>query len=93
MQPSANSSKSHMGRNVAIVVVLLAFFFLVPVFPYTFASASFLGVSAQATGSVSLSYPVFHCGMVVNVQASASFQGFSASQSKTNPGWVCGRNG
>lgn len=82
-----------MGRNVTILAVLLVVFFLVPVIPYTFASSSFLGVNVQATGDVSSSYAVFHCGMVVNVQASASFQGYSTSRTPTNPGWVCNGGG
>jgi hypothetical protein len=74
--------------------VILLLFFLVPVVPYTFASGSFLGVNVQATGEVSLSFALFHCGMVVNVQASGSFLGASvASYSQGNPGFVCNGNG
>ena len=78
-----------MGRNATILAALLIVFFLVPVIPYTFASFSFLGVTSHATGDVSFSYVVFHCGTVVNVQASASFLGQSASRPTSNPGWVC----
>jgi hypothetical protein len=82
-----------LGRNVAILGVLLIVFFLVPVIPYTFASYSFLGATSQATGDVSLSYAAFHCGIVVNVQASTSFAGYSASRATSNPGWDCDGSG
>ena len=90
MQPSGvPQSQSHGGRNIAVLFVLLLVFFLLPVFPFTFASYSFLGTNAQATGDVSLSFALFHCGIVVNVQATGSFLGFNAGYSLGNPGFVC----
>ena len=81
--------QSHTGRNIAILVILLFVFFLLPVVPYTFASYSFLGANSQATGYVSPSYAVFHCGMVVDVQASSSYAGYSYNSATSNPGWTC----
>lgn len=93
-QSTMSQSKSHTGRNVGALFVLVLLFFFLPVVPYTFASYSFLGTNAQATGSVSLSFVLLHCGMVVNVQASGSFLGSSVgSYSYGNPGFVCNGSG
>ena len=94
VQSATPQGKSHTGRNIAILFVLLLLFFLLPVVPYTFASYSFLGGNAQATGDVSMSFALFHCGMVVNVQATGSFAGYTIeSYSAGNPGWVCNGSG
>jgi hypothetical protein len=91
--PASSRATSHAGRNIAIVFVLLLLFFLVPVVPYNFVNYTYLGTGVQATGDVSMSFAVFHCGMVVNVQASGSFLGFTSSYSLGSPGWVCNGSG
>jgi hypothetical protein len=93
-RPMTSQSHSHTGRNIAALFFLLLLFFLLPVVPYTFASYSFLGTNAQATGDVSLSFVLLHCGMVVNVQASGSFLGSNVgSYSYGSPGFVCNGSG
>ncbi|MDG6914250.1 MAG: hypothetical protein JRN14_03225 [Nitrososphaerota archaeon] len=92
--PQRLAHTSHAGRNAGILIVLLLFFFVVPIFPYTFASGSLLGVNVQSTGDISLSYMLFHCGMVVNLQASGSFLGYSvANYNEGSPGFVCNGSG
>ena len=94
IQSRASQSGSHAGRNIGILFVLLLLFFFLPIIPFTFASYSFLGGNAQATGDVSMSFAMFHCGMVVNVQASGSFAGYTVgSYSEGNPGFVCNGSG
>lgn len=92
-QAAVPRSRSHTGRNVGIVFILLILFVVAPVVPYTFASYSFGLAGVQATGDVSLSFAIFHCGMVINVQASGSYGGFSGSYNAGNPGWVCNGSG
>jgi hypothetical protein len=86
-------SKSHTGRNIAITVILLVIFFVVPIVPYTFVNYSYAGGYAHAMGDVSLSFAIFHCGEVVNVQASGLYFGYSSSYSLGSPGWVCNGSG
>src|SRR5579862_6076510 len=65
----------HYGRYLLLIIFLLVFF-LLPIVPYTFSSASVFGLAGvQVTAQVSLSYALFHCGYVANPSVSGSFFG------------------
>ena len=54
-----------MRRTVAaIIIILVAIFFLLPFVPYSFASFSFSGETVSVTATVSPSYCVLGCGIV-----------------------------
>lgn len=86
-QPTPQPSKSHAGRNFAVVmIILIILFFFVPFIPASAVSGNF-GFSSQASGFVSPSALVLHCGMVF-VQGSSSFLGYAYSSGSYN-GFFC----
>jgi hypothetical protein len=74
-----------------IFFILLVLFFVLPIVPYTFASASVFGlVNVQVTATVSLSYAMFQCGYVSNPTITGTFLSFSGSYTNPSSGFYCG---
>jgi hypothetical protein len=88
----AAAPNSHVKRNLAVLGILVIFlivFFAAPVVPYTFASYSYGGYSASATGTVSMSYALFHCGEVSSTSAGVTIGGYTYNYGATASGWAC----
>ena len=77
------------GANAAIVIVVLLLFFL-PIIPYTFQSSSNILSSSKVTGTVSVTYYIFHCGLAANVQGtSTAFGGLVSSSVQAGTHFLC----
>jgi hypothetical protein len=59
----------------AVVVLLVLFVFLVPIFPDTTSSVSLFGTSISVTLNASLSFLIAHCGSYDGARLSSSFAG------------------
>jgi hypothetical protein len=74
----------------AIVAIILVFFFLAPVVPYTFSSANFGVYTGQVSAQVSPSFYVLGCGIVFNPTESGSGPGITVSHQLYSGGeWKC----